>query len=173
MSEQVILVDIEDNPIGTMDKLEAHQKGLLHRAFSIIVLNSRGELLLQKRASGKYHSGGLWTNTCCSHPRPEEDLFEAAKRRLMEEMGMSCELVYGFHFVYKVDFPNGLTEHEYDHIFLGWCDTLPIINELEVEEFRYMSLEEIHKDMTLNPSAYTEWFKILTQKIYRLVNKFE
>jgi len=173
MGEQVILVDAEDKPIGTMDKLEAHQKGLLHRAFSVIVLNSKGEFLLQKRALEKYHSGGLWTNTCCSHPRPGEDLFKAAERRLKEEMGISCELVYGFQFTYKVDFPNGLTEHELDHIFWGWCDTSPEINKLEVEEWKYMTLEQIRKDISIHPASYTEWFKILAEKIYRLVNKIE
>lgn len=158
--EEVILVDSNDNKIGTMEKLEAHEKGLLHRAFSIFVFNEFGELLLQRRALHKYHSGGLWTNTCCSHQRPGESNEEAARRRLMEEMGFDTELKDKFSFVYKCDMGNGLTEHEYDHVLFGRFNGIPDPNPSEVSAWKYLSLEQIEKEMETNPLTYTEWFKI-------------
>lgn len=125
---EVQLVDAEDNPNGSMEKLEAHEKGALHRALSVLIINSKKEILLQRRALGKYHSPGLWTNTCCSHPYPGEDPNEAAKRRLQEEMGMSSELTFLFKFQYKCDFENGLIEHELDHVFIGKTDDTPHLN---------------------------------------------
>ncbi|WP_293788015.1 isopentenyl-diphosphate Delta-isomerase [uncultured Pedobacter sp.] len=160
MEEQVILVDEEDLPKGQMDKMEAHEKGLLHRAFSVFIFNSKRELLLQQRAMSKYHSRGLWTNTCCSHPRIGESNIHAARRRLMEEMGMDCELNYLFKFTYKAVFENGLTEHEVDHVFFGMSDELPVINHEEVESFRYVDLDTLAKDIAHQPTAYTPWLRI-------------
>lgn len=167
--EKVILVNERDEEIGTMEKLEAHQKGFLHRAFSVFVFNSKGELLLQRRAKEKYHSGGLWTNTCCSHPRPGEEILEAANRRLKEEMGMACNLKPEFSFLYKVEFKNGLTEHELDHVLIGYCDDLPDPNPEEVGEWKYISLEDAQKDSEDHPEMYTEWFKIIIDKVIKLV----
>jgi isopentenyl-diphosphate Delta-isomerase len=171
MKENVVLVDSQDRPLGTMDKMEAHEKGLLHRAFSIFIFNTSGELLLQRRAFEKYHSGGLWSNTCCSHPRPDEDLMSAAKRRIWEEMGMNCEVEHLYSFIYKISFSNGLTEHEFDHVFIGYTNELPEINKEEVADYKYMSLEKISMDVELNPAFYTEWFKISYEKIFQYVNK--
>lgn len=158
--EEVILVDDQDRPIGTMEKMEAHEKGLLHRAFSIFVFNSDDELLLHQRAFGKYHSGGLWTNTCCSHPRPGETVLEAGHRRLMEEMGMTCDLEERFSFVYRSELDKGLIEHELDHVIFGISDELPVLNPEEVAAYRYASLEEISEEMRDDPDLFTEWFKI-------------
>ncbi|TCD28140.1 isopentenyl-diphosphate Delta-isomerase [Pedobacter psychrodurus] len=165
MEEQVILVDEEDIPKGQMDKMEAHEKGALHRAFSVFIFNSKRELLLQQRAMSKYHSAGLWTNTCCSHPRIGESNINAARRRLMEEMGMGCELNYLFKFTYKAIFEDGLTEHEVDHVFFGMSDELPIINYEEVETFKYMDLEALTQDIAVNPGAYTPWLRICLDKV--------
>ena len=165
--ELVVLVDKNDNPIGHMEKQEAHLKGLLHRAFSIFVFNSKNELLLQKRALNKYHSGGLWTNTCCSHPRKNETVLNAANRRLMEEMGMSCKLTPKFNFIYKAKLDNNLYEHEFDHVFFGFTDRPPILNKNEVDSFSYKSLEFISKDMLSNPNNYTEWFKICYNEVLK------
>ncbi|MFN4885021.1 MAG: isopentenyl-diphosphate Delta-isomerase [Bacteroidota bacterium] len=163
--EFVVLVDELDQPKGTMEKLEAHKQGLLHRAFSIFIFNSKKELLLQKRASQKYHCGGLWTNTCCSHQRPNESTMEAANRRLQEEMGMTCELESTFSFVYKAAFDNGLTEHEFDHVLIGHTDASPDINKEEVDSFKYMGIEDIQKDLEINSHLYTPWFKIAMEKL--------
>ncbi|MFN6038816.1 MAG: isopentenyl-diphosphate Delta-isomerase [Bacteroidota bacterium] len=159
--DHVILVDINDNEIGTMEKMEAHRKGLLHRAFSVFIFNSNGELLLQKRNMSKYHSGGLWTNTCCSHPYPGEDPLTAAKRRLMEEMGMQCNLKPAFSFIYKVNLDKGMIEHELDHVFIGTSDNPPTPNTHEVEEFRYIKIDELKKLISDKPEDFTEWFKIV------------
>ncbi|MBP8067372.1 MAG: isopentenyl-diphosphate Delta-isomerase [Pedobacter sp.] len=171
MEEQVVLVDHLDNPLGIIDKMEAHSLGLLHRAFSVFIFNSNGELLLQQRALDKYHSGGKWTNTCCSHPKPFEETAEAAARRLMEEMGMVCELEYGFNFVYESTLENGLTEHEFDHVFFGISDELPIINRDEVASFRYVNLEELALDLNENPNQYTSWLKICFDNIVAFKSK--
>lgn len=165
MEEQVILVDVNDSPIGQMGKLEAHQKGELHRAFSIFIFNTKGELLLQQRALDKYHSGGLWTNTCCSHPRPGEDNLAAANRRLMEEMGMKADLTGVFNFTYRAEFESGLIEHEYDHVFFGKSDLLPIINKEEVERYKYMNLNTLKQELLIHPNQYTPWLKICLDKV--------
>jgi len=170
MTEQVILVDEYDQPIGQMEKMEAHEKGLLHRAFSIFIFNTRGELLLQQRAESKYHSGGLWTNTCCSHPRCGESNKVAAIRRLKEEMGMECELNYGFNFIYKAAFADGLIEHELDHVFFGVSDELPEINKTEVESYRYVNLKFLTADINMNPELYTPWLKICLERVVEAVN---
>ncbi|MCX8147645.1 MAG: isopentenyl-diphosphate Delta-isomerase [Thermaurantimonas aggregans] len=166
MIEHVILVDAHDRELGLMEKMEAHQKGLLHRAFSVFVLNDKKELLLQRRAFDKYHSGGLWTNTCCSHPRKDEDVEAAAHRRLKEEMGFDCELEKVLDFVYRADFSDGLTEHEFDHVFVGYYNGSPQINTQEVAEYKWMPLDEVKRDLQENPDNYTEWFKIIFDRFY-------
>lgn len=170
MIEEVILVNSSDEPVGKMEKLEAHEKGLLHRAFSVFIFNSMGQMLLQRRALTKYHSGGLWTNACCSHPRPGEHTLHAATRRLEEEMGLHCELVHCFSFIYKVSFENGLTENELDHIYIGWTDNPPSINPEEVHEFKYLTIEKVVEDVKGAPQLYTEWFKISIEKVLDHLN---
>ncbi len=165
MAEQVILVDEKDRKTGTGEKIEVHRKGLLHRAFSIFVFNSKGELLIHRRAREKYHSGGLWTNTCCSHPRPGEKTLEAAHRRLLEEMGFDCPLKEVFQFIYKVRFGNGLFEHELDHVFTGRFDGKPKPDAKEVEDWKWTGLKELRKDMKQNPGKYTYWFKAALPRI--------
>ena len=160
MKEEVILVTEMDEPTGTMDKMEAHRKARLHRAFSVFVFNSKGEMLIQQRAQNKYHSGGLWTNTCCSHPRPGEDTVSAAQRRLKEELGFSVPLQEAFEFIYKTGFENGLTEHEYDHVFIGTYDGEVTPDREEVSDYCFKPLEEIRQGMETHPHQYTEWFKI-------------
>jgi len=162
--EHVILVDEGDSEIGTMEKLEAHQKGLLHRAFSILIFNSKGELLLQKRAASKYHSGGLWTNTCCSHPVMGEPVKLTAQRKLKQEMGMEVPLNFSHKFIYKAYLDNDLIEHEFDHVFIGISDEKPIVNEQEAEDWKFASLDNIRSEMTRNPEAFTSWFKIIMQQ---------
>lgn len=159
-NEQLILVNEKDEAIGVQDKLSVHELGLLHRAFSLFIFNSEGKLLLQQRAEIKYHSPGLWTNTCCSHPRPGELTIEACKRRLKEEMGMTCEPEFSFSFLYRHEFSNGLTEHEFDHVFTGITDKLPEINPEEVKSWKYMSLTELESDISNRPDHYTPWLKI-------------
>lgn len=164
--EFVILVDEQDNDIGVMEKLQAHQQGLLHRAFSVFIFNDKEELLLQQRALSKYHSAGLWTNTCCSHPRPNETIKDAANRRLFEEMGISCDLKIKTNFIYKTPFENGLTEHEYDYVLVGYTNQNPQINKEEVENFKWMSVLDIKNDIISNPHHYTSWFKIALEKAF-------
>ena len=164
--EKVILVDQQDRQIGTMEKIEAHAKALLHRAFSIFILNSEGALLLHKRALTKYHSPGLWTNTCCSHQREGETSLAAGNRRLMEEMGMEAPLTELFTFIYKAPFENGLTEHELDHVMIGYSNDEPTINLEEVADFKWVSLETISKDLKDNPADYTVWFEIIFERFY-------
>ncbi|MEM7187661.1 MAG: isopentenyl-diphosphate Delta-isomerase [Bacteroidota bacterium] len=166
MEEQVILVNENDEKIGLMPKMEAHEKGLLHRAFSIFIFNDKQELLLQQRALSKYHSPGLWTNTCCSHQRDGETSLEAGKRRLQEEMGFTVPLRETTSFIYKAPFDNGLTEHELDHILIGSFDGEPVINEVEVASWKWMPLEDVRSDMAANPGQYTAWFKIIFDKFY-------
>ena len=168
--EHVILVDTNDNPIGLMPKMEAHEKALLHRAFSVFVFNAQGELMLQQRAMHKYHSPGLWTNTCCSHQRDGESNIEAGKRRLMEEMGFVTELKETTSFIYKAPFDNGLTEHEYDHIMVGEFEGEPHINPDEVADWKWMPLETVKNDISENPQLYTAWFKIIFDKFYQHLN---
>jgi isopentenyl-diphosphate delta-isomerase len=159
--EQVILVDENDNAIGTMEKMEAHRKGLLHRAFSILVFNSKGELLLQKRSRKKYHSGGLWTNTCCSHPRPDEDIQNAMRRKIKQEMGIDVTPKFSHKFIYRIDLGNELTEHEYDHVYVGRYDGEPQINHDEVDEWRFESLSSLRIAIEKNPQDFTYWFKLI------------
>ena len=165
MEEYVVLVDENDQPIGQMEKQAAHVTPHLHRAFSVFVFNSKGELLLQQRAFSKYHSPGLWTNTCCSHPRDGETVTEAASRRLMEEMGMQCELREVYTFIYKAPVGQGLTEHEFDHVLIGRNDAIPNINAEEVASWKYMNLNDLEKDIELHPEHYTEWFKITFEEM--------
>jgi isopentenyl-diphosphate delta-isomerase len=171
MDERVILVDENDNQIGTEEKIKAHKKALLHRAFSILIFNSNKEVLLQRRALTKYHSPGLWTNTCCSHPKPGEQIENAVQRRLKEEMNMSCSLNKIFKFQYKAGFDNGLTEHEIDHVFVGNSDTDPDINPDEVDSFKWVSLEKLSQDIKTNPDNYTPWFKIIINKFLSFIDQ--
>ncbi len=163
--EYLILVDNKNQQWGKLEKMEVHQLGLLHRAFSIFIFNSKGELLMQQRADNKYHSPGLWTNTCCSHPQFGEELNDAIKRRLNEEMGLKTQTTFAFSFIYKTKFENGLTEHEYDHVFLGKTDELPKPDTLEVKNWKYMDLKLLEKDIQQNPDQYTEWLKICFRKL--------
>lgn len=165
MIEQVVLVDELDNPIGTMEKMEAHEKALLHRAFSVFIFNNDGEMLIQQRALSKYHSGGLWTNSCCSHPRPNEKTLAAANRRLKEEMGFETDLIKAFDFIYKAPFLNGLTEYEFDHVFIGYYDGIVKADPEEVANFKYVSFPKMEQLLINDPSAYTEWFKIALPKV--------
>ncbi len=164
MNEIIVLVDENDNQIGTGEKMAVHRAGKLHRAFSVFVFNSKGEMLLQRRALTKYHSGGLWTNTCCSHPRPEEKTIDAAKRRLKEEMGFECELEEVDSFVYKTEF-EGLFEHEFDHVFVGKYEGEMGVDREEVEEYKWISLEDLYEDVKQNPQKYTSWFKIALERL--------
>lgn len=159
--EHVILVDEKDNELGSLEKMEAHQKGLLHRAFSVLLFNIKGELLLQKRAANKYHSAGLWTNTCCSHPRPGEKIEISVRRRLKEEMGIDFQPLYAYKFLYRVELSNNLTEHELDYVFTGVFNGMPTLNFKEVEDWKYMSVSEARKDALLNPATYTHWFRLM------------
>ncbi len=162
--EKVILVDEQDREIGTMEKLEAHQKGLLHRAFSILIFNSKGELMLQQRATHKYHSGGLWTNTCCSHPSPGETAIEAGKRKLLQEMGFDCHLTYSHKFIYNVELDNNLIEHEWDHVLIGYYNNPPQINTAEAMNWKFITLDALQKDVAENPQHYTQWFKMILKQ---------
>ncbi|MBT1705681.1 isopentenyl-diphosphate Delta-isomerase [Chryseosolibacter indicus] len=159
--DKVVLVDIQDNNIGVMEKLEAHRKGLLHRAFSIVLFNDNGEVLLQKRSKEKYHSGGLWTNTCCSHPMPGENITEATRRRLREEMGIDVQPTFAYKFIYKTNLDQDLIEHEYDHVFIGQFNGSPKINPSEVEDWKYVKLDWLKQDMEKNPDKYTYWFRLI------------
>lgn len=158
--EFVILVNEKDEPQGVMEKMKAHKEAELHRALSVFIFNKSGEMLLQQRASHKYHSAGLWSNACCSHPRPKEDTLKAAQRRLEEEIGLKeCAIDKAFSFVYKATFENGLTEHEFDHVFVGVTDVKPVANPDEVSALRYITMENLEKDMNENGSSYTYWFR--------------
>jgi isopentenyl-diphosphate Delta-isomerase len=164
-SQEVILVDEEDRAIGTMEKMEAHRQGALHRAFSIFIFNSRGEMLLQQRADQKYHSPGLWSNACCSHPAPGQDTTAAADRRLMEEMGFHTRLTPLFSFSYSANFDNGLSEAEFDHVFAGRYDGEIRLNPEEVKSFMYKSMSQIEADLATNPESFTAWFKVVFPRI--------
>lgn len=164
--EQVILVNENDEPIGLMPKMEAHEKAALHRAFSVFILNSKNEIMLQQRAAAKYHSPLLWTNTTCSHQRAGETNLEAGNRRLMEEMGFTTELKELFSFIYKAPFDNGLTEHELDHVMIGYYNDEPKINREEAESWKWMGIEEVKADMLQHPELYTVWFKIIFDEFY-------
>ncbi|MCO4822257.1 MAG: isopentenyl-diphosphate Delta-isomerase [Flavobacteriaceae bacterium] len=168
--EQVILVNERDEQIGLMPKMEAHEKAILHRAFSVFIFNDDNELMLQQRAFEKYHSPGLWTNTCCSHQRNGESNIEAGKRRLQEEMGFVTDLEESISFIYKAPFDNGLTEHEFDHVMIGYFNDEPKINSDEVASWQWMALEDVKADMVERPEKYTEWFKIIFDKFYEHIN---
>jgi len=173
VKESVILVDAYDNEIGTMQKMQAHVLGKLHRAFSVFIFNTKGELLLQQRAIDKYHSGGKWTNTCCSHPRMGETTLAAAHRRLKEEMGMECQLTYAFNFTYRADVMEGIYEHEYDHVYFGVTNTLPEPEPEEVSAYQYMDMKVLEAELQINPELYTEWLKIcfqLVKNCYKDIN---
>ena len=167
MKEYVILVDENDREIGTEEKMKAHEEAKLHRAFSIFIFNSKGEMLLQQRACQKYHSGCLWTNATCSHPRPGEKVAEAAHRRLKEEMGFDTELNRAFHFIHKASFDHGLTEHELDHVFLGNYDGPIQLNSDEADDYRWIALETLKQEMKQNPEKYTVWFKIAFDRVQK------
>ena len=167
--ELVILVNENDEQIGLMPKMEAHEKALLHRAFSVFVFNDNNQLMLQQRAANKYHSPLLWTNTCCSHQRDGESNLEAGVRRLKEEMGFVCDLEEKTSFIYKAPFENGLTEHELDHVMVGYYNGDPEINREEVESYKYMTVEDVKEDIALKPEIYTEWFKIIFEKFYDFI----
>jgi isopentenyl-diphosphate Delta-isomerase len=160
MKEYVIVVDGSDRPLGTREKQEAHLTGVLHRAFSVFVFDAAGRMLLQQRASDKYHSGGLWSNTCCSHPRPGEETAAAARRRLLEEMGFLCPLEPAYSFTYRADVGDGLVEHEYDHVFIGRFDGEPAPDPAEVEGWRWAAPAELERELREEPGRFTEWFRI-------------
>ena len=170
VEEQVILVNEQDEQIGLMPKMEAHEKAVLHRAFSVFIFNSKNELMLQQRAAHKYHSPLLWTNTCCSHQRDGESNIEAGTRRLGEEMGFTTDLKEVTSFIYKAPFDNGLTEHEFDHVMTGFYEMDPDINKEEVEDWKWMSVDAVKSDIELNPEIYTAWFKIIFKNFYSHIN---
>ncbi|GGW45122.1 isopentenyl-diphosphate Delta-isomerase [Arenibacter certesii] len=169
--EKVILVNELDEQIGTMPKLEAHEKALLHRAFSVFIMNDKGETMIQQRAAHKYHSPLIWANTCCSHQRVGESNTEAGKRRLMEEMGFEVPLKELFSFIYKAPFDNGLTEHELDHVMIGKYNGEPNINPEEVADWKWMKPEAIKNDIAADPDKYSAWFKIIFEKFYDHITK--
>ena len=163
--EEVILVDEHDNAIGTMEKMEAHRRGALHRAYSVLIFNTKGELLLQQRAAAKYHSGLLWTNTCCSHPRPGEAIEQSAQRRLLFEMGIDTPLSLAFTFIYRATLDHDLIEHEFDYVFTGTFDGDPEINRDEVENWRFVSLDTLREDVARSPESYTQWFRVILERL--------
>ena len=171
IEENVILVNEKDEPIGLMPKMEAHEKAVLHRAFSVFVLNSKNEIMLQQRAHHKYHSPLLWTNTCCSHQREGETNIQAGSRRLFEEMGFKTDLKELFHFIYKAPFDNGLTEHELDHVMIGYYNDAPNINAEEVEDWKWMPIEAVKTDIQNHPDLYTIWFKIIFDQFYHFLEE--
>jgi isopentenyl-diphosphate delta-isomerase len=168
MEERIILVNEADQEIGTQEKLLAHQQGSLHRAFSIFIFNSKQEMLIHQRTSSKYHSGGLWTNACCSHQRPGENTETAAHRRLQEEMGFDCPLQKAFTFIYKVEIEkDNLFEHELDHVFIGHWDGVPHPNPTEVKNFKWVPIKTLTADVSAHPEKYTYWFKQALDKVIR------
>ncbi len=169
----VIVVNENDEVLGEMPKLQAHEEGILHRAVSVFIFNSNGEWLLQKRAEGKYHSEGLWSNTCCSHPYPEENAEDAATRRLLEEMGLACQLSKMLEFKYYAELDNGLIENEYDHVFFGICDEDPIINQEEASEFEWISTQKLSEKLVMEPKSFTAWFKLLIPKVIKRYSEME
>jgi isopentenyl-diphosphate Delta-isomerase len=169
--KEVILVDESDEAIGAMEKMEAHRHGVLHRAFSVFIFNSNGQMLLQQRADTKYHSAGLWTNACCSHPAPGEEIKSAAEKRLQEELGFKAEIKPAFDFIYKVSFDNGLTEHEYDHVFVGYYDGEIKPDEDEVKEWKFMGMDDLAREMEREPDTFTSWFQIAFPKLRSWLGK--
>lgn len=171
MNELLILVDENDKEIGLMEKMSAHKTGTLHRAFSVFIFNSKGELLLQQRSDNKYHSGGLWTNTCCSHPIGGEEINATIKKRLKEEMGMECEINFQFRFIYKSELDNDLTEHELDHVYFGTTDQEPVLNKSEAKDWKYISLEELEDAIQKNPEDFSAWLKICLPEVRKKVKE--
>lgn len=169
--EYVILVDENDRETGICEKLEAHQKGLLHRAFSIFLFNKKGEYLLQQRADEKYHTPGLWSNTCCSHPRPDEKMEDALKRKLFQELGISAQVEKAFDFMYRAEFDNGLIENELDHVYFGEYSEKPNPNPEEVQAWKYISYEEIKAEMAQDEAKFTPWFKLVLDKVHQHYKK--
>jgi isopentenyl-diphosphate Delta-isomerase len=171
MQEQMmVLVNEQDEQIGLLEKTATHEQGLLHRAFSVFLFNTKGEMLMQKRALSKYHSPGLWSNACCSHPLQNEQVIDAASRRLQEELGIKTELTYKFNFIYKAELDNGLTEHEFDHVFTGVYEGQLNLNKDEVDSITYISIEDLKTDIDKNPFRYTAWFKIAILKFDNIIN---
>jgi isopentenyl-diphosphate delta-isomerase len=166
-SKDVILVDTADNPVGKLEKMQAHRTADLHRAFSVFIFTGKGDWLLQQRADHKYHSGGLWTNTCCSHPEPGQETMEAALNRLQEEMGIQCKLLPLYSFIYKAPLDHGLTEHEYDHVFAGISDSLPVINPDEVKNWRHITFEKLDHEIMHQPESFTAWFRIAYKRVQK------
>lgn len=162
---QVILVDSEDNEIGTLDKMEAHLTGQLHRAFSIFIFNPKGEMLIHQRALEKYHSGGLWTNACCSHPQPNESIQKTLRDRLQFEMGMECEVKFAFTFLYQASVEPNLIEHELDHIYIGIADVNPLPNPAEVSDWKYVTITQLQESLTDHPTSFTPWFKLMAPSV--------
>lgn len=171
MTDHVILVDQDDKVTGSMEKMEAHRKGELHRAFSVFIFNSNGELLIQQRALEKYHSAGKWSNTCCSHPYIGEETINGANRRLKEEMGMDCKLDFGFSFIYQALLEEGLSENEFDHVYFGTTDLIPVLNSSEVADFRYISLNDLELEIKADPDQYTIWLKICFDRVMQYHTK--
>ncbi len=167
-NDLLILVDEHDNQIGLLDKLAVHQRGLLHRAFSVFIFNSKDELLLQQRADEKYHSSDLWSNTCCSHPLSDENITDAIARRLSDEMGLFCHTEFKFSFIYKIQFENGLTEHELDYVYFGRSDEIPKPDLREVKDWKYLSLEKLKKEIDSNPEKFSAWLRICLPKVTEL-----
>lgn len=163
--EQVVLVNQHDEAVGTMGKLRAHQEGVLHRAFSVFLFDEQGRLLLQRRSAGKYHSAGLWTNTCCSHPRPTEGVHEAAVRRLREEMGITTELEQKFSFIYRAELGNGLLEHELDHVLFGTYSGAAMPDPNEADAWKYVHPDQLDADMRSHPDQYTVWLRICWEQV--------
>lgn len=163
--EMVILVDTNDTVLGEMEKMEAHRKGILHRALSVVVFNDKGEILLQQRAAEKYHSAGLWTNACCSHPHPGEPTEAAARRRLREEMGIDLQPEFSYTFIYRVELPGGLTEYELDHVFTAVFNGEPKVNPAEVQDWKFADLEWLREDVARHPDSYTHWFKLMMDRL--------
>lgn len=164
--EQVVLVDEQDREIGAMEKMEAHRVGKLHRAFSVLVFNSKGESLIQQRAASKYHSAGLWTNACCSHPRPGESIQSAARRRLQEEMGIQADPTFAYKFIYRIQLDDQLTEHEFDHVFKATYDGAPVMDPAEVQNWKFVAIDELLKDVARSPQKYTYWFRLILRREY-------
>jgi isopentenyl-diphosphate delta-isomerase len=171
MNELLILVDENDQEIGLIEKMHAHQSGRLHRAFSVFIFNSKGELLLQQRADNKYHSGGLWTNTCCSHPIDGEEISVTIEKRLNEEMGIKCQTCFQFSFIYKSELTNGLTEHELDHVYFGTTDDEPVLNRSEAKDWKYISLEKLEETIRENPESFSIWLQICLPEVIKKVKE--
>jgi isopentenyl-diphosphate delta-isomerase len=172
LQNEVVLVDAQDRPLGTMEKMRAHVEGKLHRAFSVLLFNQNGETLIQKRALDKYHSGGLWSNTCCSHPFPNEPILDAGVRRLQEEVYLKSDLVHSFHFVYEAKLDNNLTEHEFDHVLFGRIESFEKINPEEASEMKFISLDELNKEIEQHPYLYTEWFKTILSEYREKIDEY-